>query len=950
MINSDDSTTCAKCGRKLDNVEVKAGTGTQTGSQDMDNYVLKPDTILEKRYRIERVIGEGGFGITYEAVNEKIDMTVAIKELYCREYIKRNVSESDNIQFTYIAAAETFAHAKRRFLQEAKILCGFSNETAIVKILDYFEANGTAYIVMNYLHGTSLDKYLKQNGPMSWETVLEKFKPLIATLERIHNRGVIHRDISTSNIMMLEDGSLCLLDFGSAKDSLKSESKPISVVYAKQGYTPIEQYAKTENIGSWSDVYALSAVCYECLTGECPPDSLQRATFDEYKTLKEQGKNVPAAVENLLKKGLAVQVEDRYANMKELLDALNQILSKKKLIKPKKRVLIIFLIIVLFGIGSVFLFQIYREEILFHFEDTETFYLVTDEEVSIDAFNKTLKTIEERIQILVGDEPYILEEKDGTIRGVLPLKCFGKEDPVDIVRSLISYPNKWTIMGCEIERKYIANINYKDNKKESLVINLVDETPKELQDALVSLCENGNADLVVDSEYKNCLLFEGKMQSSLTFTWNIQSQWKEANIKDLFLYNITHETLNARFNICPEIQAIWEEKDANTTFGKRQCNISELSENRVTLELVTSIGSSLTDGEVIDFIIALKENLDLLDIPYAIGRERNDKQRITLCINQKDYNQDMFFLMLQSYADLEIQDMWGRTIISGLSLENLVIEDDAPEKYTVSSNSDASIKEVEKNTGKMINKNITEYYLTVNNVRLLKGELTREDGKLAPIKDGVFHLHSIHTDGKISDEYTQIINLCNQILLKKQLNNGYHISISHYSNGKEPVSVKPEIKEEGFRFDTSKEDAIIEALTELSDEYEIKSYYNYDDGGEHLIIILPSDIYIEYFVNSDIVLGQIKGIMDACGIQNGTPWNTITIGVLSGGREKSYAGKIFFSHPNTDKSKYPYSICIVGFDKSETKWLKEIYNEMKSDKSFKDYQIEFEDYSEHYIY
>ena len=173
-----------------------------------DEYILKPDTLLQGRYRIENVIGEGGFGITYAAVNEKIDMTVAIKELYCREYVQRDVTESNEIHITYASQKEIFEQAKKRFLQEARTLSGFSNENGIVKILDYFEENGTAYIVMDYLRGNTLDKYLEKNGPMDWKDMLEKIKPLVATLERVHNRGIVHRDISASNIIVLENDSL----------------------------------------------------------------------------------------------------------------------------------------------------------------------------------------------------------------------------------------------------------------------------------------------------------------------------------------------------------------------------------------------------------------------------------------------------------------------------------------------------------------------------------------------------------------------------------------------------------------------------------------------------------------------------------------------------------------------------------------------------------------------
>ncbi len=370
--NTNTAVKCQRCGKTLDSSEPSRESLVSRIMEpgklvEKDKHLLQTGTLLEGRYRIKRVIGEGGFGITYEAVNEKIDMTVAIKEFYYKDCICRDVNKSNQIHITYAAKQEEFERAKNRFLREAKTLSSFHNESAIVKILDYFEENGTAYIVMNYLYGVPLSQYLSQRGTMNWKEMLQKIKPLVVTLERVHNRGVLHRDISANNIMVLENGDLCLLDFGAAKDMFTRGNKDTSTIFTTQGYTPIEQYAQTGEMGAWSDVYALSVVCYQCLTGECPPDSLQRAIFDEYKTVGEKGKNIPTDLEEVLKKGLAVKAENRYANMKELEEAMNGIRERslkkngRERKKRKKLVLGAILLAILLVVGIIA--YLYREEI-----------------------------------------------------------------------------------------------------------------------------------------------------------------------------------------------------------------------------------------------------------------------------------------------------------------------------------------------------------------------------------------------------------------------------------------------------------------------------------------------------------------------------------------------------------------------------------------------------------
>ena len=228
-------------------------------------YQLAVGTKLDERYIIQRVIGEGGFGITYEAINERVHTSVAIKELYCREMVSRDCTVSNEITVTYSNQEDAFLKAKDHFLREARVIGSFAGKPGVVSVTDFFEENGTAYIVMNYLEGMTLKNYIKENGTMAVKKTYELLMPLMKTLEQIHKAGIIHRDISSDNIMVSPEGQLILLDFGSARGYF-AEHDQTSTIVMKNGYTPCEQYDSTAKQGPWSDIYSLSAVIYECIS------------------------------------------------------------------------------------------------------------------------------------------------------------------------------------------------------------------------------------------------------------------------------------------------------------------------------------------------------------------------------------------------------------------------------------------------------------------------------------------------------------------------------------------------------------------------------------------------------------------------------------------------------------------------------------------------------------
>ena len=250
-------------------------------------------TLMNGRYRLEERIGQGGFGTTWRATDELLDMPVAVKVF----------SDPDGGN-------------RDRYLREARGLARFSGEQGIVAVRDYFEQDGSFYLVMEYLEGEDLSSYLERNGAMSLAEALALFDPVMETLEHLHAEGVIHRDISPDNLRMLPDGRVKLIDFGSALSvSTAAERGTVTV---KPGYAPPEQYGDAQTQGPWTDVYALAATMYHCITGRKPMDSLRRTFHDEMPAPASLGASIDAGVESALMSALALDPQERVQSVGEL--------------------------------------------------------------------------------------------------------------------------------------------------------------------------------------------------------------------------------------------------------------------------------------------------------------------------------------------------------------------------------------------------------------------------------------------------------------------------------------------------------------------------------------------------------------------------------------------------------------------------------------------------------
>jgi len=276
--------------------------------------------LLSNRYEIRRVLGQGGFGITYLARDRLLSLPVAIKEYLPRQLAGRQLNESRVMVFSGDAGVH-YAYGLQKFLEEARALAKFAHLSGIVSVRDYFEANNSAYMVMEYLEGQTLKEYLQHHGDrIPWEEALRLLLPILTTLESVHAAGLLHRDISPDNIFITTNGQVKLLDFGAARYFAGEQSRSLSVIL-KPGYAPEEQYRSKGHQGPWTDVYACAATLYRAITGQTPLEALDRLAEDTLVPPSRLGVAIPPAAERGLLQGLAVRPEQRLPNMAALRQA-----------------------------------------------------------------------------------------------------------------------------------------------------------------------------------------------------------------------------------------------------------------------------------------------------------------------------------------------------------------------------------------------------------------------------------------------------------------------------------------------------------------------------------------------------------------------------------------------------------------------------------------------------
>lgn len=316
---------CPSCYAARGTAGACATCGFPMKSDNRPGVHLVPGTLLHGRYRAGRVLGQGGFGATYLGWDDRLRVKVAIKEYYPANLIARIPNAASVSPFSD-EHAEMFAAGLTKFLEEARTLARLRDVREIVGVQDFFEENGTAYLVMELLEGRTMKRYLADcGGRIDVKRTLSVVTPIAKALQAIHEQGLIHRDVSPDNIFLTNGGERKLLDFGAARQTAKPANG--LTVILKPGYAPPEQYSNEGRQGPWSDVYALCATIYLALSGRTPPDATARFMNDKVPRPSELGVALPPGFEKVLMSGLAMRWQDRPQSMKDLLRAMTMALA-----------------------------------------------------------------------------------------------------------------------------------------------------------------------------------------------------------------------------------------------------------------------------------------------------------------------------------------------------------------------------------------------------------------------------------------------------------------------------------------------------------------------------------------------------------------------------------------------------------------------------------------------
>lgn len=862
-------------------------------------YQLEPGTVLDERYLIQRVMGKGGFGITYEGINRRVGIPVAIKEFFWQGYLTRDVTHSQEVVLNGSLTTEQFETEKKKFLREARIIGDFSEEPGVVHVIDYFEANNTAYIVMEYLEGENLKEIIKREGKGQPEKVFGSMLPLMRALEKIHQAGIIHRDISPDNILRLGDGSLRLLDFGAARSYLPDEDQSYSLVL-KAGYAPCEQYVRRGNQGPWSDVYALCATIYYCITGTVPEDSVQRVLYDELKSPQELGIHMDSRLNEILMKGLEVKETDRFQSMGELLQELKEVL-KEETPEPKKTSYKIvgaalgIAVAALAGTGGFWYYQANIEEFKFRGVETETVILEPDEEMSAREYYQAREVIEERLKILTGEDNYLLqEEEEGRLRIVTGVSAYAEEDIPMVLQGYLSRPCRPYLVNSQDYSQYqaiqpedIASLKMIEELPEEIAMEaeteegenpeqnryvqlvLTEEKAEELKD-LLQTAENqvylANDVEKAQEENTRWVYFETISQGDGKTFYLVGEEGKES-IMELAMYNMTHESFGPFFTFYYETAANWEQVENSMIAGENQTNEEEIPDPAAYLTYTYNDAfDTYTTGQWYNVIADFKCRLDTLGIPYAFGVEKSNDRNVVLKIAKDQVNlEQMSLLSLQNQNSVEITDRWKKLYTGSYSAFQLEETGDGTWQLVVKGEESSYIaEEIQKATEEMISQGSDRLYLSVDGYPVASCPLTE------PVADNTFRFEEIDLAGAtaITEENKKFFDFLSTLVMETDMPQIYELSHTTWTTeeGKIDTGIEESLPEEQrtLGVDEDRLRRIQKEVEAIDPQAEVKEKIQY--GDRYLTVSFPWE---DAETMAEEIIPRIEEIYEACDLGDG---------------------------------------------------------------------------------
>jgi serine/threonine protein kinase len=287
----------------------------------MNTHILPSGHLLHLRYSIQSCLGQGGFGITYLAYDQKLEQEVCIKELF----VSGNSTRGSNMTVQSQGKSTfSFQDFVQRFVQEARQLAKFQHPN-IVRVLDIFQDNDTAYMVMEYVKGRTLKQKILMAGVMQESAAILLITQLLDAVQEVHQKGMLHRDIKPDNILVTDEGRVVLIDFGSAREFAEGKTSNQTAMITP-GYAPPEQYSDRAKRGPFTDIYALGATMYYMLTGEKPLPATDRS-FEELVAPHRLNPKISTQVSSAIMLAMELKPDYRFQNISEMKDAMNSLMD-----------------------------------------------------------------------------------------------------------------------------------------------------------------------------------------------------------------------------------------------------------------------------------------------------------------------------------------------------------------------------------------------------------------------------------------------------------------------------------------------------------------------------------------------------------------------------------------------------------------------------------------------